>query len=292
VDTTIQGIIQGLSMGSIYAIAALGFSLIYYVTGTFHIAYGGIFTVGTYVVLACGGASSAVGLIGGLVAGAAVAIVLNVAVDRGVYAPARRRGAAAVELFVASLAINLVLVALLSIVAGPNPREFTFPRIFKQHPIGGVYVSWLVIGSVVIGLITLGLVHLVTNRTSLGRQIGAIAVNPELAQLRGINVAIVSVFVFGLAGVLSVVSSTMFAMTTNATPDSGIALTLLTAIAVLMGGAGSPVGAYAGGMIIGLANALASSYLPGDWQTVIAFAIFILIVLTRPQGIFARAVRA
>ncbi len=284
-----QSLVQGLVYGGIYSIAALGFALVYFTTGVFHIAYGAIFTVGAYLAVSLG-ADTAGGLVVGLAAGMAAAATLSAATYCCVYLPMLRRGAATLELFVVSLGLNLALIAAILIAFGPNTRNFDFPDLFRQHELLGVTVSWLGVACIALGVVALAGITLLGRRTLLGQQMRAIGANPELAQLRGVRVVAVTAGVYALAGALSVVAAVLFGMNTSVTSSGGTSPTLLASIATLLGGRGSYAGAYLGGLIVAMIGAISSALLPGQWEIAVVFAAFILIVLARPQGLLKAAV--
>lgn len=281
----LQSLVQGLVYGGIYSVAALGFSLIYSTTGVFHIAYGAILTAGVYLVISCGGGDAVGGLVAGLAAGIALAAVLSVVIYMGIYRPMQRKGATTLELFVVSLGLNLALVALILIVFGAETRTFNFPGFFAQHLVGGLRISYLGLTCIALGLVALLTIEYVGRRTLLGQQMRAVSANVELAQLRGVHVSRVIAGVYAAGAALSVIAGVLIGMSTSVTSESGTNLTLLAAIATLLGGQGAYRGAYIGGLIVGMVSAISAALLPGQWSTAAVFGAFIVIVLVRPEGL-------
>jgi branched-subunit amino acid ABC-type transport system permease component len=287
VHILLQGVVQGVVYGGVYAVAALGFSLIYSVTGVFHIAYGAILTMGVYTLFAVGGGDAIGELLLGLAAGVALASLITMLVYLTIYGPLQKRGASTLELFVISLGLNLAIGALVIIIFGPDTKSFSLPSFTQLHEVLGLRISDLGFVCIAAGLAALAGIHFAARRTLFGQQVLAVSANPELARLRGVRVKMVVGSVFAVAGALSVVSGVLLGMNSSVTVESGTSLTLLASIATLLGGKGSYVGAYTGGLIVGLVSALANALIPGQWSTAAVFGTFVLIVLVRPQGLAA-----
>jgi branched-subunit amino acid ABC-type transport system permease component len=282
-----QAIVQGLVFGSIYAIAAIGFGLVYHTTGVFHIAYGAILVLGTYVVVTLGVGLPPLATLGAGVAGALVAIAVSLAVYVGVYLVLERRGASSMIVFVASLGVSMVIQAAVLIVFGAAVRNFEAPELIRVHFAGGVGISYLGIATITAGAVVLMVVLWLMNRTRWGFQVQALASNRLLAEGIGIRPWRVIVTVYSLAATLSVVAGVLLGMTTSVVAPMGTNLALMAAIAVLMGGSQSYLGAYAGGLIIGVFGAVAATLLPGEWGVTAVFSLFLVVILLRPRGLLS-----
>lgn len=284
----VQALVQGLVFGSFYAIAAIGFGLIYHTTGVFHIAYGSILALATYVVVILAtGLSAAVTLAAG-VAGAAVAVVVTLAVYLGIYAVLERRGASSMVVFVASLGVAMAIEAAILIVFGTTVQRFDAPFLLKVHFVAGVGISYLGLATILVGASILGVVLWLMNRTRWGYQVRALASNRMLAEGIGIRPRRVIVVVYAIAAVLSVVAGVLLGMTTIVVAPMGTSLTLMAAMAVLIGGSQSYLGAYIAGLALGVVQATAAMLLPGEWSVSAVFGFFLLVILVRPKGLLGR----
>jgi branched-chain amino acid transport system permease protein len=283
-----QAIIQGLIFGSIYAIAAIGFGLVYHTTGVFHIAYGSILALATFVIVTLGAGLPPIATLGVGVVGVAVAVAASLAVYGGVYAVLERRGATAMVVFVASLGVSMAIEGAIVIVFGASVQNFNADALLQVHFVAGLGASYLGIMTVVAGAVSLAIVLWLMNQTRWGFQVQAVASNRLLAEGIGIRPWRVIVAVYALAATLSVVAGVLLGMTTSVTAGMGTNVSLLAAIAVLMGGSQSYFGAYAGGLIIGIVQAVAATVLPGEWGVTAVFGLFLVVILVRPSGLFGR----
>jgi branched-chain amino acid transport system permease protein len=277
-------VVQGLTFGSIYAVSALGFGLVYNTTRAFHIAFGSIGLVGAYVVVALSPRGSLWQLLLALAAGAVVAAALTAGAF-GLYSLVNRRRDGQLAVFVVSLGISFALEPLIVLTRGADPVPFGRPDLLAQHAVLGMRVSYLAVGSVVGGLLLLGLVKWLFGRTRWGFQVKGLAANPELAALVGVKARGVLLGVLALAGTFGTIAAVMLGMLTQVTPTGGTAVTLVAAVAVIAGGVGSYTGAYLFGLVFGLLQAVMATLLPGGWVTVGVYAAILLLILLRPTGL-------
>jgi branched-chain amino acid transport system permease protein len=290
----VQSIVDGLVFGAVYAIAGVTFGLVYETTKVFHIAFGSIGTLGTYVAVWIAGAGSGVGalvgttLVGMLVGGAATIVVVSL-----VYQPLVRRGAGPGATFVASLGLSFVIEAVVVLVFGPNNRSFAVNAFVRQHDVAGYGISWYDGVVVAIAIVLIGCISLLLNRTRAGHQVRAVASNREQAQLVGIRTGIVTLVVCGLASAVAIISFVLLAMHSSVVATGGTQLTLFAILAVIAGGVGSIAGTASVGVAIGALNGITASLLPGDsagaWSTTIVFALVLVLILARPSGLVRRA---
>ncbi|TML23454.1 MAG: branched-chain amino acid ABC transporter permease [Actinobacteria bacterium] len=292
-------LVAGLTLGSLYALLALGYSMVYGILKLLNFAHGEVFMIGSYigyfVLTALGGAASpdvpAVLLIL-LMFGAAMigSGVLGMTVERFAYRPLRR--ASRIAPLISALGVSFFLQQTATLLFGSVPKQYdTFSlnngSLFNRITIGSFaiqYMQLIVILSA--GALMVALIQLVS-RTQVGRAMRATSYDLEAASMMGIDVDRVIVFTFfvgsALAGAGGVMNGLIFQ---NVNPYIGFNAGLKAFTAAVVGGIGSIPGAMFGGLAIGVAQALATGYLSSAYQDVIVFAILVVFMLVRPSGLF------
>lgn len=277
----------GLVTASILALSSVGFTVQFGVTNVFNLAFGHVMTAGAfvaYVINVNAGAPIGYALAGGAAAGAIISLVMN----RFVYRPFMRRGATLFVMVIVTLATGAVMLNLLQIVVGTNFHSYTLVQESSIHLLGMVYTArqLVIIGLAIACMLAL---HLILRRTRLGKAMRATQVNAELARSCGIatdrvtDVAwLLSGALAGLAGVCLALNLTSFDFT------FGNGFLLVIVAAAVFGSVGHVYGAMVGALVIGVASEEAAIVAP-TLKEVVAFAILVLILLVRPNGLFARA---
>jgi branched-subunit amino acid ABC-type transport system permease component len=288
----LQLVANGLVTGSLFAIAAVGVSLIYGILGLVNFAYGDVMMFGAFVAVLF---NVTFGLT--LVLAATVAMVatagLSVALEGVLWRPLRRRRAGFMSLFLASIGLALVLRQAVFLVAGPQPRSYDIDP-YTVYTLGSVRLSGAQAVAIVVAVAAILLVGLMLGATSLGRTMRAVADDRALAAVAGIDTGrvvlltwIVTGLLAGLAGVLAGLVQYSF------DPNFGFALLLPIFAAVILGGIGSAYGALLGGLLLGLVTELSTwEGLHGGvdpvYKPVVAFCVLIGVLLLRPQGLLGR----
>jgi branched-chain amino acid transport system permease protein len=319
-------LVPGLVTGSIYALGGVGVTLIFGILRFAHFAHGDMMTLGTFIAWILAGALSAMGVVLPIPLGFAVlpaAMVLTalaaLGLDKGFYAPLRARGARPVTLLIASIGVTLMVQGLIRLIFGSSTRSFFQSNEAKE--IYRVGFEWLgatrpfVVSQpqllmFVVTLIAVLALHYFLTGSRLGKAMRAMADNPDLAQLSGINTQLVVVVTWVIAGALAALAGTMLALDVNLRPDLAFNIVLPIFAAAIVGGLGNAYGAVAGGMLIGFAEALAvfnwsavlrplggllpegwsipadMSLVPTEYKLTVAFVILVMTLLVRPTGIF------
>jgi neutral amino acid transport system permease protein len=288
-----QLLANGLVTGSVIAIAAAGVSLVYGILRLVNFAYGDFMAFGALAAYAFNGPLG-LGMIPSTLLGMLATAVLSLVLDVALWRPLRARRAGFMSLFLASIGLALVLRQVLLLAYGPQPQTYKVDQ-FKVYVIGSVRLSepqFITIIGATAAICALGVF---LSRSTLGRTMRALADDRALAAIAGIRVGrvitytwIISGLLAGLAGVFAGLVQSSF------DPNFGFQLLLPVFAAVVLGGIGSAYGALAGGLVLGLAMELSTwtSLLGGVnpvYKPVVAFAILILALLVRPQGLFGRA---
>jgi branched-subunit amino acid ABC-type transport system permease component len=292
-----QALVNGLVLGSAYGVIAVSYTLIYGIVGLVNFAFGGIFTFGAFgalvlmdsqAVFASGpliAVPITIAVIGGMLVGAGVGML----VERITYRPGKWTMLASL---ISSLAALMILQSVGQFIFGPD--DFPFPRLVggDSFTVGGAVITPMDVAIVVIGASAVAALTLLVRLTPFGRAMRAVAQEPDAAQLAGINTRRIVRVAFGLGSAMAALSGILYGsqfQVANAT--MGYIPGLKGLVAAVLGGIGSIGGAFTGGMILGILETLAAVYVPqgSAYQDVVAFAILVLILWVRPQGIFGVA---
>ena len=281
----IQVLIGGLLQGGMYALGAFGLSLVFGVLGILNVAHGDFLMLGG---LLCYGAYVALGL------DPLVALTIVIPVFFGVGCLFER---ILIQPLLSKSHHELLMGSILVTLGAALAIEDLVPFVWTQSFSGIPYtLPSLVIGEVVIptlrlavllGIVTLTLVlHVFLRRTSVGIALRAMTENRQGAMLVGINLPRLSMPAFGIGTALVATAGVAHVTLYSITPTMGIPLTLKSLIIVVLGGLGSLLGSALGGMVLGLSEALTSLYIGPEWAPTVAFLVLIVVLVTRPQGLF------
>jgi branched-subunit amino acid ABC-type transport system permease component len=288
----LQLLVNGLVTGSVYAIAAVGISLVYGILRLVNFAYGDMMTFGAFAGFFAN-ATLGLPMVASAVFAMAAVAVLSVALDLVLWRPLRHRRAGFMSLFLASIGVALVLRQAMLLIWGPQPRAYDVDP-FKVYVIGDVRLSLAQVATIVTAALAIVAIGVFLSTTSTGRVMRAMSDDRVLAQLSGIDVNrvivttwIISGLTAGLAGVLAALVQSTF------DPNFGFQLLLPVFAAVVLGGIGSAYGALAGGLVLGVATELSTWEGFGGgvdpvYKPVVAFVVLIVALLLRPQGLFGR----
>ncbi|HEU5143888.1 MAG TPA: branched-chain amino acid ABC transporter permease [Dermatophilaceae bacterium] len=288
-----QQLLNGLFIGAIYALFAIGFTLVFGILDRLNLAHPAVFAVSAFVgieLVEVGGLSIWLALpivfvVGGL---------LGLLIERVAFRPLKNRPDAHFAGLITSIAVAGMFIALLQWRYGPNTRRFpagSFPETRFQFL--GAQVTLVQVAILVISIVLMVGLTWVVARSRLGRGMRAIAENPTAARVLGVNVDRVTATTFAISSALGGVAGALFAMNVNSAQlGMGTAIELKGLAVIVVGGMGSLPGALVGGLVLGLAEVFAVQYIGSSWRDLIAFGLLFLILLLRPQGLFgARKVR-
>jgi branched-chain amino acid transport system permease protein len=282
-----QSLVNGFQVGALYAMVALGLSLIFGVMRVANFAHGALYMVGGMVTYLVAVRADVPYFLAGLVAGLVVAAV-SVLVERTTVTPLRKAPEEAV--FLSTFGASLVIVYGVQIGIGSEPRSVPTPLSHSLH-VAGVLIpeQEILLGAVMIVLGVGLLVYL--RRTSMGRVIRAVASDTTSAQLLGINVNVISTVTFATAGLFAGFAGALIAPITDVNPFSGEDVLIKAFIVVLLGGLGSIQGAIICGLGVGLAEGLVATYWAPKFSELVAYVAVLLVLALRPEGILAGRVR-
>jgi branched-chain amino acid transport system permease protein len=284
----IQQIVNGIIIGSVYSLIAIGLTMIFGVMRISNFAHGDYGMVGAYVaVFFMGMISSWYGWVGAIVAAAAAVGLLGIITERLVFRPLLTRRTD-LDIIMVSIGLFIVLENLSQLFFGATPRMIEDPFNRETVNFSLFSTSVLRLFCLAFSCVAIALLQLFLNRTQTGIAIRATSQNRKVAQLMGIDVSLVYTLTFalgaGMAGIGGVLYGTLFAVY----PIMGAIPTLKAFVVTILGGMGSVRGAIFGGFILGIAEALGGSYISMQYKSSIGFFIIILVLLIRPSGLFGR----
>lgn len=278
----LQLLMSGIATGAIYAMAALGFTLLWQAAGTINFAQGEFVMVPTFAMLI--GLGAGLPLWGAfLVAVAFSVMTLGAGFKRFVVDPMRGHGV--VSLVVATLGLSIGLKSLVK--AGYSAEPHPFPSLFSDEvfKVAGVTISYSDVGALAVaGLMVLGL-QTFLNKTITGRAMQAVAQNTFSAEALGINVKRMVFYTFAINALLVTVTALLIAPTYLAKFDMGDNIGLKAFFAAIIGGFNNSRGALLGGILVGVLENMAGAYLSASYKDGVALVLFLVVILVKPDGL-------
>lgn len=280
-----QILINGLVVGSQYALTALGFALIYGVVRFFHFSHGAVYLLAAYVYYWLGGllhlpiyAAAGLAVFFAALAGSAIEISL--------YRPLRWRHTNSKGLLLASLGFYVLVQNAISLSFGDATQTLRGPIVMEGVDVLGARVTPLQMLILSVAIALLGLTAWFLYRTTAGKQIRAVASDPELAIIVGTANDRVHLVTFALGSLLAGVAAVLVSMDTDIYPTMGFHALLMSVVAVVVGGRGSLAGAVIAGLLVGIVQHLGAWLIGSQWQDVLVFVVFIAFLVFRPSGIW------
>ena len=284
----IQTLISGLSLGSIYALIALGYTMVYGIAKMLNFAHGDIIMVGAYAVITTVLTANFPPLVGILVS-ILVCVVLGVTIEFLAYRPLRQ--APPLSVLITAIGVSYFLQNLALLIFGSEQKAF--PTIIKLPTIeaGGVYIDGItLITLVVTAVIMVGLTPFI-NKTRMGKAMRAVSEDKGAAELMGISVNHTITITFAIGSALAAVAALFYGMSyIYIRPTTGSMPGIKAFTAAVFGGIGSIPGAMLGGILMGVIEQLSKTYISTLWSDAIVFGVLVLVLVVKPTGLLGKKI--
>lgn len=291
-STLLQQMVNGLSLGSIYALIALGYTMVYGVLRLINFAHGDVYMLGAYAgyylsrKLKADEPSIPAALL--VMLGAMlICAVIGVIIERFAYRPVRR--AARLTLLITAIGVSLLIENAAQLVFGPDPKFFPSLAPHTDFLVAGVRVTSEQLTVIAVSFLLMILLRLFILKTRTGKAMRAVSFNLDAAKLMGISTDRIIAVTFALGSALAAAAGVLIGMQIpKIDPLMGIIYGLKAFVAAVLGGIGNVPGAVLGGLLIGTSEVMVVGYLSSTYRDAIAFGILILVLILRPQGILGR----
>lgn len=288
----IQQLVNALTLGAIYSLIALGYTLVYGILAMINFAHSEVLMLGAFIALGLAAALPAIfgtglaGLVGLFIFSMAGAGVVNVCVERFAYRPLRRVSRLAP--LISAIGVSIILQNGVFLWISTQSRPFPEPVTIAQVSLFGATISTLQVTILAAALILMGLLHFFIEHTKLGKAMRACSDDISTAGLMGINSDVIIALTFFVGGALGGAAGVLYGMNYGSIKyNLGFLPGAKAFTAAVLGGIGNIRGAVLGGFILGVLEVLASGYIPNgaQWRDVIAFSVLIIVLLLRPAGL-------
>ena len=281
-------ILNGLGLGSIYALVALGYSMVYGIVQLINFAHGDIIMVGGYMVFV---ALSMAGMPLWLAIPFSIVVcaLAGLLIQRVAYRRLLNHNAARISLLITALGVSIFLQNLFMLLFTPNPR--TMPSLFPAQPLefGGIILTSDTLINIVVSVGLMVALQLLVRRTKIGKAMQATSEDTGAAKLMGINTNYIVAFTFAVGSALAAVGAILYCSSyPQIKPTMGSLLGLKAFVAAVLGGIGSIPGAMLGGYMLGVVESLTKAYISTTITDAVGFAILILVLLVKPAGLLGK----
>lgn len=279
----VQQLVNGVMLGAVYALIAIGYTLIFGVLNMLHLAHGEVFMLGAFVglvVLTKVSGNVLVALAAAMLATGA----LGVLIERVAFRPLR--GAHHLAPLATTIGVGIALQETTRWYFGPEQKGFPATLVLELWELGPLRVSSVQVFILVSALVLMTAVHLFLARTRAGRAVRATAENPTVAGLLGVNVEATVVLTFFVASALAGAAGVLVGLAYNSVhPFIGVQMGIKGLVVMLLGGLGNVPGAMLGGLVLGVLEVLGVAYLASSYRDAFAFGAVMVILLVRPEGL-------
>jgi branched-chain amino acid transport system permease protein len=284
-----QQLVNALTLGSVYALFALGFTLVFGVLGVMNLAHGAVFMVGAFAALVLV-TQADLNVWVALPLAMLISGTLGLLIDQIVLKPLRDRGAHHLMPMIATIGVGILLTNAAQGIFGTETSRFPFGTIPEESfELGTILITELQLAIVIISFLLMILLLIVLKRTRLGKAARAVAENPRTSYLLGINVDGIFRLVSFTAAALGGGAGVLIGLSFNSiSPFMGQPLMPKGIAVIILGGMGDARGAMVGGLFLGVAEVMGVAYFSSDYRDAIAFGLLFLILLVRPSGLFGR----
>lgn len=279
-------VVDGIMLGCIYALLAVGFSLLWWIAGIVHIAHGAVMLIAGYAIysgLQLLGLSTPIAIVGAVIA----SVITGVIVEGFMYRPLLQRGTDEMGILTASLGALIFLEYIVTIAFGPegvtlDVGELRRP-ISQSLPLAFDRFAGIVVCTTIVIFLAL---WVVLAKTRIGREMRAIASNGDLANILGINSRLIYLYTAVIAATLCVPPAAFMLFNTGMIPTEALHIVLVASVVAILGGRGSLIGALIAGLVIGVIESAMTFHFAAGWRQLVTFLLLYILLLVRPQGLF------
>ena len=278
-----QLLVNGIIAGSIYALFAVGLTMVYGVFRFINFAHGELIAWGAYLALFFTRSPFSLPINFAVLPALVITALLGLAQDRFVFEPLRQGNR--ISLLIASIGLSFFMRNAIRLIWGSDLQTYGL-KLTRGIDLAGLSITSAQIAMVAAAILFLAVLYALLTHTLLGKSLRAVADNMTLAEIMGVSIKKVRVTVWVLASLFSAVGGILLAVDTNLEPMMGLTNLIKAFAAVLLGGAGNVWGALLGGLIIGIAENISVAFISPGYKDFVSFALIILMLLFRPRGIF------
>ena len=284
----VQQIFDGITLGIVYALIAVGYSLVFGVLRLVNFSHGSTYAFGAHIAMVVV-VSLGFGLIWGLIASIIATGILTMLVDKITLQPLRKKKSKGISALITTIGVSYIIQNSLMIIFGSRSKPFPKVFDFGNFYIGNILIKSTQLGIVVVSIILLLILTYIVQKTKVGLAMRAVQQNSKAAHLMGIEVNRVITFTFFLGGASAAVAGTLISgyyQVVN--PQMGFLAGLKAFSAAVLGGIGVLHGSVVGGLLVGLAESLTAFYVGGGYRDAVAFIVLVIVLVFRPHGLFGK----
>lgn len=284
----VEQLLNGLTLGMVYALIAVGYSMVFGILRLVNFSHGSVYAFGAFM------AWMAISMFHwnvwiALIFSIIITGLLAVGIDKISLAPLRKKGSSGISSLITTVGMSFIIQNMLMIIYGSERQSFPAILDFGRINIGSLSISSQQIAITLVSLILLLGLTLIIKKTNIGLAMRSVEQNSKAAALNGVNVNGVIAFTFFIGGASAAIAGTLIGGYYQLVyPTMGVLTALKAFAAAVLGGIGVLHGSVVGGLVVGVAESFAASYLGGGYKDAIAFVILFLVLIIRPQGIFGK----
>lgn len=286
----LQLFFNSIISGSIFSVIALSFLIIYHITHFFHFSHAVLLTLSAYFVLLF---KNLLGfnLHSSILLSIIFTIILSALVDIFIYRPLRHKNVSSMILLLASLGIYIVLQNTISLFFGDDTKSIRSGEVREGLEIFGARITPIQIVIICTSIMLVIAVSIFLQRTKIGKAMRAVANDPELANISGIDSDRIILWTFAISSGLAGIAGILVALDVDMTPTMGMNALMMGVVAMIIGGVGSIPGVALGALLLGFAQNFGVWYISSQWQDAISFGILLIFLMFRPQGFLGKKVK-
>ncbi len=283
-------LISGISLGSIYSLIALGYTMVYGIAKMLNFAHGDVIMIGAFVIYTVV-VTAGLGSVAGILAAIVFCTVLGVLIERLAYKPLRQ--ATSLAVLITAIGVSYFLQNTALLIFGSDTKQFT--SVVKINPVslanGELIISGETIITIIVSVIIMVALYVFVNKTKPGKAMLAVSEDKGAAQLMGINVNRTIALTFAIGSSLAAVAGALLCSSYPAlSPYTGAMPGIKAFVAAVFGGIGSIPGAMIGGILLGIIENLSKGYISSQLSDAIVFAVLVIVLLVRPTGIMGKKI--